>query len=334
VSAAEEYVKSMLEKILANQLDMSQYVITKGLSKTDEQYKRGGTNPAHVALKQKIAQRSSRTGEIPPETGDRVPFVMVVGPRGSKVRERSEDPMYALKNAIPLDTEYYITKQIRPAVARIFTAVYEPHRCPEIKGSLTEKAWSSFIVTRRLFNASLPHMRKRTVARNRGYGMGQHAIVLGKCIGCGVKIDECESVCAHCDPEKIQADLDAKQRVARERADSAWDICRRCQGGSFDKVTCSNMHCENFFHRQRVLMDVEDLVQDVKRVSGALVRERAARKCKNATFALMAIASWRRADCALPNGDLLRLIARQIWATREDIDGWLAPRNRSKRRVK
>jgi DNA polymerase I len=56
--------------------------------------------------------------------GDRVPFVIVQGKRGRKSKElfvnRAEDPAYVLEKNMPLDTEYYVEKQILPPVLRIF----------------------------------------------------------------------------------------------------------------------------------------------------------------------------------------------------------------------
>jgi len=59
-----------------------------------------------------------------PDIGDRVPFVIIRGRNSRKSKElfvdRAEDPGYALEKNIPLDTEYYVEKQILPPVLRIF----------------------------------------------------------------------------------------------------------------------------------------------------------------------------------------------------------------------
>jgi len=43
-----------------------------------------------------------------PNVGDRVADVVVKGTKGSKAYEKSEDPIYALENNLPIDTTYYI----------------------------------------------------------------------------------------------------------------------------------------------------------------------------------------------------------------------------------
>ena len=74
----------------------------------------------HIQLVEKIRERG---GQVP-GVGDRVPFVIVRGKGGRRSRElfvdRAEDPAYVLEKKMPLDTEYYVEKQILPPVLRIF----------------------------------------------------------------------------------------------------------------------------------------------------------------------------------------------------------------------
>jgi DNA polymerase delta subunit 1 len=43
-----------------------------------------------------------------PNVGDRVAYVMVKAVKGSKNYEKSEDPLYVLKNNIPIDYNFYL----------------------------------------------------------------------------------------------------------------------------------------------------------------------------------------------------------------------------------
>ena len=43
-----------------------------------------------------------------PDVGDRVAYVMIKGMKGSKGYEKSEDPIFALENNLPIDYQYYI----------------------------------------------------------------------------------------------------------------------------------------------------------------------------------------------------------------------------------
>lgn len=115
---------------MQNRVDLSLLVITKGLTKKisdgkeDNDDNRGSneqgkgketlganknatynSNLAHVKLAEKMKQRDAASA---PNVGDRVAYVVVKGTKGSKAYEKSEDPIYALENNLPIDTTYYI----------------------------------------------------------------------------------------------------------------------------------------------------------------------------------------------------------------------------------
>ncbi len=118
IAKAENHVKQVIEDLLMDRVDMSKLVISKGLSKTEEQYEKGGTKQQHVELQKRMRKRAKYTGEAVPETGDRVPFIMRAGVNkkgADKASDLAEDPSYAQKHGIPISLDYYIHKQIWPA---------------------------------------------------------------------------------------------------------------------------------------------------------------------------------------------------------------------------
>lgn len=268
VQKAENVVKEACRKLLMDEIDMSQLVITKGLSKTDEAYAKSGSKQQHVELQKRIRARSKFTGEIPPETGERVPFIRIAGPKGAKAYELSEDPLYALRNNIEPDYDYYIDKQVFAAVGRIFTAVYEPHRCAEIRSSMPKKEKESLLAFQRLFNKSLPHMmhRKQRKVKPGNAGMAAFVKPIPKCLKCGSINRDGGACCKYCKEYEdiLYAELSAKSAAANEKKEAAWDTCRKCQGPSFGTVQCSNITCGNFFHREKTLIDIEDIDQQLK----------------------------------------------------------------------
>jgi DNA polymerase delta subunit 1 len=60
---------------------------------------------AHVELAIKMRERDEASA---PSVGDRVAYVMVKAVKGSKNYEKSEDPLYVLKNNIPIDYNFYL----------------------------------------------------------------------------------------------------------------------------------------------------------------------------------------------------------------------------------
>lgn len=86
-------------------------VITKGLGKRSEEEKKGGgsgtytARQAHVELAARMRERDEASA---PNVGDRVAYVMIQAAKGSKGYEKSEDPLYALQNNLPIDYQYYV----------------------------------------------------------------------------------------------------------------------------------------------------------------------------------------------------------------------------------
>jgi len=122
VEEAVEHVRSVVLRL--QNLDLSldpslleDLTLTRRYTKSSASYK---NKQPHIQLVEKIRER----GGTVPGVGDRVPFVIVQGKRGKKNKElfvnRAEDPSYVLEKNMPLDTEYYVEKQILPPVLRIF----------------------------------------------------------------------------------------------------------------------------------------------------------------------------------------------------------------------
>ncbi len=122
VEEAVEHVRAVVLRL--QNLDLSldpslleDLTLTRRYTKSSDSYK---NKQPHIQLVEKIRER----GGTVPGVGDRVPFVIVQGKRGKKNKElfvnRAEDPAYVLEKNLPLDTEYYVEKQILPPVLRIF----------------------------------------------------------------------------------------------------------------------------------------------------------------------------------------------------------------------
>lgn len=272
VASAEQYVRNTIAELLENRVDVSKLVISKALSKTDDQYAKGATKQQHVELRDRMRKRSHFTGEAVPATGDRVPFLMLSGPAkktgkgASKAHSLSENPVYAQKTGAPIDFDYYVSKQIFAAVSRVLTCVYEPLMCMTIHSSMSQEAKERLKVYQLLFARDLPHMRHRVQARSRGFGISAFTKPMPQCLGCGVLVGVSEVVCRHCDVKTVRAKKEAEYEVRRVARDSAWDICRKCQPGKHENIKrCAAVTCNNFFRRDKTNIDVADIEDDMKR---------------------------------------------------------------------
>lgn len=92
-----EYIKQTISKLLQNKIDISQLVITKAISKGTEEEeddkKDKGNNKktykskqAHTELAEKMKKRDEN---VDIHIGDRIPYVMITGAKGSKNYENA-----------------------------------------------------------------------------------------------------------------------------------------------------------------------------------------------------------------------------------------------------
>nr|XP_023899562.1 DNA polymerase delta catalytic subunit isoform X2 [Quercus suber] len=91
IPGAVQYVKNTISDLLMNRMDLSLLVITKGLTKTGDDYE---VKTAHVELAERMRKRDAATA---PNVGDRVPYVIIKAAKGAKPLLRIFEPI--LKNA-------------------------------------------------------------------------------------------------------------------------------------------------------------------------------------------------------------------------------------------
>ena len=58
-----------------------------------------------------------------PGIGDRVQYLIIKGKIGSKLYQNAEDPMEVLEKNIPIDFNYYLERQLKKPLTRIFKLI-------------------------------------------------------------------------------------------------------------------------------------------------------------------------------------------------------------------
>ena len=81
---AMEYAKRNISDLLCNRVDISQLVITKELTRTEKDY---AAKQAHVELANKMKKRDAGSA---PKLGDRVPYVIIAGAKGTPAYQKAE----------------------------------------------------------------------------------------------------------------------------------------------------------------------------------------------------------------------------------------------------
>ncbi|GAY66238.1 hypothetical protein CUMW_247140 [Citrus unshiu] len=217
IPGAVQYVKSTISDLLMNRMDLSLLVITKGLTKTGDDYE---VKAAHVELAERMRKRDAATA---PNVGDRVPYVIIKAAKGAKAYERSEDPIYVLENNIPIDTHYYLENQISKPLLRIFE--------PILKNASKELL-------------SGDHTRSISISTPSNSGIMKFAKRQLSCIGCKALISN-GTLCSHCKGREAELYCKTVSQVQELEVlfGRLWTQCQECQGSLHQDVLCTRLDC-------------------------------------------------------------------------------------------
>ncbi|KAJ5248289.1 hypothetical protein N7489_002383 [Penicillium chrysogenum] len=181
-----------------------------------------------------------------PQTGERVPYVVVTGAPGARLVDRCVAPQTLLHDAqLELDAEYYITKNIIPPLERIFNLVganvrqwYDEmpkvQRIRRVEGSALARPNSVGGASRKTLES---YMRSSS------------------CVVCRSRLsDAAVPVCGDClqKPHLTLLDVVSRLQRAEKRVVDLEAICRSCMGVSpGDEVSCDSLDCPIFYSRAR-----------------------------------------------------------------------------------
>lgn len=287
---AAQHVHQVIRDLKAGRIDMSQLIISKALSKSAKHYEESEVKQVHSELAKRIAARAPFTGETPYATGDRVKYVMIKGAKNSKNFERSEDPLYALKNRIPIDEEYYIENQMMKPLLRLFAAIVKPQGAHKFdaKGTMYKPQTIEVVPMKKLNKkkkeVSLNDKELRQTPAFKLLFVGDHMRTViqksaktdeapkgsiltfvkkqRRCLSCSCGYTGDGATCSVCvsDAPRIKTQLEEKRTGLVEVQQSCLQTCRECvKDPEATYVPCSNNDCDNFFRREKVQVDIEDL---------------------------------------------------------------------------
>ncbi|CAF2087817.1 hypothetical protein HID58_023002 [Brassica napus] len=241
VQGAAEYVKNTIADLLMNRIDLSLLVITKGLTKTGDDYE---VKSAHGELAERMRKRDAATA---PNVGDRVPYVIITAAKGAKGYEKSEDPIYVLENNIPIDPKYYLENQISKPLLRIFD--------PVLKNASSELLHGD-------------HMRSISITTPSNSGIMRFAKKQLSCVGCKVPIST-GTLCARCKGREAELYCKNVSQVSdlEELFGRLWTQCQECQGSLHQDVLCTSRDCPIFYRRMKAQKDMATAKQQLDRWS-------------------------------------------------------------------
>ncbi|WOK97364.1 DNA polymerase delta catalytic subunit [Canna indica] len=234
VPGAVQYVKNTISDLLMNRMDLSLLVITKGLTKTGDDY---SVKAAHVELAERMRKRDAATA---PNVGDRVPYVIIKAAKGAKAYEKSEDPIYVLENNIPIDPQYYLENQISKPLLRIFE--------PILKNASKELLHGS-------------HTRSVSISTPTNSGIMKFAKKQLSCLGCKAVISNAEqTLCSHCKGREAEIYCKTVANVSELEMlfGRLWTQCQECQGSLHQDVLCTSRDCPIFYRRKKAQKDMAE----------------------------------------------------------------------------
>ncbi|KAI4310823.1 hypothetical protein MLD38_035775 [Melastoma candidum] len=243
VPGAVQYVKDTISDLLMNRVDLSLLVITKGLTKSGDDY---DVKAAHVELAERMRKRDAATA---PNVGDRVPYVIIKAAKGAKAYEKSEDPIYVLENNIPIDPQYYLENQISKPLLRIFEPILKNASKELLQGS---------------------HTRSISISTPSNSGIMKFAQKRSACIGCKALLSNAEqTLCSHCKGRESELYCKTVLQVSQleELFGRLWTQCQECQGSLHQDVLCTSRDCPIFYRRKKVQKDMVEAKRQLDRWS-------------------------------------------------------------------
>ncbi|XP_058715720.1 DNA polymerase delta catalytic subunit [Poecile atricapillus] len=239
---AVAHAQEVISDLLCNRIDISQLVITKELTRAASAY---SAPQAHVALAERLRRRDPGSA---PSLGDRVPYVIVSGARGQAAYTRSEDPVFALEQNLPIDTRYYLEQQLSRPLLRIFEPILGEGRAQAV-----------------LLQGE--HTRCKTLLTSRSGGLSAFTSKRSSCVGCRALLPHHGAVCDFCrqrESELYQKEVSQVWHLERSFS-RLWSQCQRCQGSLLQDVLCTSRDCPIFYMRRKVQKDLEAQQELLKR---------------------------------------------------------------------
>jgi len=119
IKPAQDFVKSMLVKLMKNEFPLEKFIVTKQLR---DDYK----NPDQIAHRVLADRMEARDPGNAPQVGDRLPYVYVANRKDERRQgDKIEHVDYVREKRLTPDTEFYITNQIQNPVAQLFALAIE-----------------------------------------------------------------------------------------------------------------------------------------------------------------------------------------------------------------
>nr|XP_009680867.1 PREDICTED: DNA polymerase zeta catalytic subunit [Struthio camelus australis] len=231
ISQIKQYVQNQCMKLLEGKASIQDFIFAKEY-RGSSAYKPGSCVPALEITRRMLAY--DRRSE--PRVGERVPYVIVYGMPGLPLIQLVRRPVEVLQDPnLRLNATYYITKQILPPLARVFSLIGIDvfswyHELPRIQKT-----------------ASTAHSelegRKGTISQ---YFTTLHCPVCDELTQHGI-CNKCRS-----QPQHVAVILNQEIRELERKQEQLVKICKNCTGCFDRQIQCVSLNCPVLFKLTRV----------------------------------------------------------------------------------
>lgn len=248
INQVKAYLLRQWKRILSGRVSLQDFVFAKEVRLGTYSTRASSSLPPAAIVAAK-AMRTDPRAE--PRYGERISYVVVHGEPGSRLVDMVVDPLDLLVIHSPfrLNDIYYITKQIIPALQRVFGLV-----------GVDLNQWFS----------EMPRLGREFIAKHQSYAPNAHRTridyyYLSKhCVLCGELVQGSAHLCGQCLKNEAAvaiAIIGRTSKLEREIQHLA-AICRHCRGGDWtleSGVQCTSLACSVFYERRKVQKELQAL---------------------------------------------------------------------------
>lgn len=199
-----------------------------------------------------VATKAMRTDpRAEPCYAERVPYVVIHGEPGARLVDMVVDPLdlLAIDSPFRLNDVYYITKQIIPALQRVFGL---------LGADLNQ--WFS----------EMPRPAREALSKRPSYAPNpqrtriDYYYLSKHCVLCGELVQASAHICNKCSQREIAAATAVIGRTSKleKEMQHLAAICRHCGGGDWlleSGIKCTSLACSVFYERRKVQRELQGL---------------------------------------------------------------------------
>jgi len=244
IEATAKVAREAISMLVSGNVDIVDLNITRSLSRAT--YK---VNQPHADL---MARMEKRNPQFKRQVGDRVLYVMVNQPSKTDKRcQKSEDPLRAIREKLPIDYDYYLHVQLENSLLRLMA--------PLLGGEARARE--------KLFSMEALKGVVRVQAKaSETCGIGKYFRTASTCNACRMATSAPSKFCPACiasgRAEKRTQELTKQCRDIEDSLETWRRKCTQCRGFDDSSVECQQKDCRTIYD----MATAQEKLKDVKKI--------------------------------------------------------------------